>query len=269
MGLTGFSGKILVICPHFDDACFSVGGLLSRKTSAKVAVLTVFSKSQSSPNSLLLRSFSKASKFSKLNFLRGLATEFVSRLRQKEDWRFCDSVSAAQHLLPFEDSELRGYSKPFLANMDWVDKDPVYNSVFTAIEKCVSPGSYDSILCPLAIGNHVDHLIVLKAFLQILHKNRDIAAEVFFYEDLPYASTYRLDSISSLALNRTGSGTPLLVDVTMEMPLKQDLADVYRSQSNGDEKERIAYHARRLFVLADKRVGAKGYCERFWRMDLS
>jgi LmbE family N-acetylglucosaminyl deacetylase len=267
MDLPCFSGKTLVICPHFDDACFSIGGLLVKRKSGETTVLTVFSKSQSSPNSLLLRSVSRASKVLKVNLLKEITTEYVSMIRKKEDWQFCDNVGAAQKILPFKDSALRGYTKPLLINEDRICKDPVYRAVFREIEKYVFSKVYDSISCPLAIGNHVDHLIVLKAFLQIIKQNRSIP-KVVFYEDLPYASFYELDSINALAWKRIGISDPLFVDITNEMPLKHKLADLYRSQCNGDEKDRIAYHARRLFVSADRRVGAEGYCERLWRLDL-
>jgi LmbE family N-acetylglucosaminyl deacetylase len=265
MDLPHFSGRTLIICPHFDDACFSTGGLLLKRTSKKVVILTVFSKSQDAPNLKPLKPLSKATKVLNLDFLRKIVVEVVSKTRQKEDRRFCDSLYAVQKILPFKDSSLRGYIKPCFTNADNIDKEPIYNAVFRAIEKCVFSGSYTSILCPLAVSDHVDHLIVLKAFLQILKKNRDIPAEVFFYEDLPYASAYKLDFISSLARERTGSNTPLFVDITIEMPFKQKLVDIYRSQSTWERKERILYHARRLSMSRDKRDNAEGYCERIWR----
>jgi LmbE family N-acetylglucosaminyl deacetylase len=266
MDLPYFSGRTLIICPHPDDACFSIGGLLLKRTSKEVVILTVFSKSRDTRNLKLLKPFFNAIKVLNLNFLRGIVVKVVSKERQKEDRRFCDSLWAVQKILPFKDSSLRGYIQPCLTNADNIDKEPIYNAVFRAIEKCVFSGSYTSILCPLAVGDHVDHLIVLKAFLQILKKNRNIP-EVFFYEDLPYASAYKLDFISSLAWKRTGSNTPLFVDITVEMPLKQKLVDIYRSQSTRKRKERILYHARRLFMSRDMRVDAAGYCERFWRLD--
>jgi LmbE family N-acetylglucosaminyl deacetylase len=268
MGLPHFSGRTLVICPHFDDACFSTGGLLLKRTSKEVVILTVFSKSQNAPNSELLKPFSKANKVLNLNLLRMIITEYASKKRQKEDRRFCDSISAIQNALPFKDSSLRGYIEPCFTNADDIDKEPIYNAVFRAIEKCVFFGSYASILCPLAVGDHVDHLIVLKAFLQILKKNKDIPTEVFFYEDLPYASAYKLGFISSLARERTGSNAPLFVDVTLEMPLKQKLIEIYRSQPISEAKLRVLYHARRLFMSRKKRVDAAGYCERFWKLSL-
>ena len=271
MNLPHFSGRTLVICPHPDDACFSTGGLLLKRTSKEVVILTVFSKSRDAPNLKLLKPFFKAIKVLNLNFLRGTVVEVVSKERQKEDRRFCDSLCAVQKILSFKDSSLRGYIQPCFTNEADIsaralDKEPIYNAVFRAIEKCVFSGAYTSILCPLAVGDHVDHLIVLKAFLQILKKKRNIPAEVFFYEDLPYASAYKLDFISSLAWKRTGSNTPLFVDITIEMPLKQKLVDIYRSQSTRERKERILYHAKRLSMSRDKRDNAEGYFERIWRI---
>jgi LmbE family N-acetylglucosaminyl deacetylase len=266
---THFCGRTLVICPHFDDACFSTGGFLSKKTSKEVTVLTVYSKCSYAPNLKLLKPLKRAVKFLNMNFLRGIIAPYVSEERRKEDQRFCDSVSATQRFLPFKEAPLRGSIELYSADLDNANREPIYGSVFKAIENCVSLGAYDSVLCPLAVGNHVDHMIVLKAFLQMLEKDKGISAEVFFYEDLPYASAYELDSIGSLALKRTGAREPLFVDITVEMPLKQKLMDIYRSQLGNETKESILRHARRLYMSWEKRTSATGSCERFWRLGLA
>lgn len=266
---THFRGRTLVICPHFDDACFSTGGFLLKKTSKEATVLTVFSKCQYAPNLKLLKPLRGAVKFLNMNFLEGTIATYASRTRRKEDKRFCDSVSATQRYLPFKAASMRERANHYSADLDTVNREPVYGSVFKAIENCASSGAYDSVLCPLAVGNHVDHMIVLKAFLQTLEKDNGISAEVFFYEDLPYASAYELDSIRSLALKRTGAREPLFVDITTEMPLKQKLVGTYRSQLGNETKESILHHARRLYMSWEKRTSPTGYCERFWRLDPS
>ncbi len=262
------SGKTLVICPHFDDACYSIGGLLLKNRSEELTILNVFSRSQNAPNSVLLRSLWKATETLNVKFLSALVVEIISKERQKEDQRFCDSLGAIQHVLTFKEAPLRGYAEPCLASANdyGVHEEPIFNAVFGAIERFILSGFYDSILCPLAVGNHVDHLIVLRAFLKILN-DRDISAEVFFYEDLPYASAYKLDFINSLARERTGSNTPLLVDITVEMPTKQSLIEIYRSQPISDTKLSVFSHAKRLFASSDMEVDTTGYCERFWRLD--
>jgi LmbE family N-acetylglucosaminyl deacetylase len=268
MDLTYFSGRLLVISPHPDDACFSAGGLLLKKTSEEVTILTVFSKGH--PHLELPKPFSKVTKISNLNPLRRIVVEVFSKERQMEDRRFCASLRAVQKKLHFKNSSLRGYVEPYLANADNIEEEPIYNDVFRAIEKCVSSGFYNSVLCPLAVGDHVDHLIVLKAFLQILKKSKNIPAEVLFYEDLPYASSYKLDFISSLARERMGRNTPLYVNITFEMPLKLNLINIYCSLPTSYRarvKLSVLYHAKRLFMSRAKKVDATGYCERFWRLD--
>jgi len=277
MSLSHFSGKTLVICPHFDDACFSVGGLLLKKTSEEVTILTVFSKSQYAPNLKPLKPFLKANPILNLNLLRSIIAEWVSKERQKEDWRFCDSLGVVQSMLPFSDFSLRKYrtahSRTLQSNatclVDNVERDPLYDDVCEAIAKYVFSGSYDSILCPLAIGDHVDHIMVLKAFLQVIKENKDIPVGLFLYEDLPYASHYKLDFISSLALQRTGRNSPLFIDITTEMPLKLQKLDIYRSQFEPSVKEKITFHAKRLSTLGPKKVDtAVRYSERLWRINV-
>jgi LmbE family N-acetylglucosaminyl deacetylase len=266
MEMPYFSGRTLVICPHFDDACYSIGGLLLKKTAKEVTILTVFSKSENAPNLKRVQPFLRVNKVLDTNIFKKLVVEVVSKERQKEDQKFCNSLGAVQNILPFSDSLLRGYLNPCLTNAENINEEPIYKDVLRAIEKYISSGLYNYVLCPLAVGNHVDHLIVLKAFLQILKRNRD-TPEAFFYEDLPYASAYGLDFIDSLARVRTSSNIPLFADITIEMPLKQNLIDLYRSQPRSEAKLSVLYHARRLFMSRDMRVDAAGYCERFWRLD--
>lgn len=240
-----------------------------KKTSKEVTVLTAFSECSYAPNLKLLKPLKGAVKFLNMNSLRGIIAAYVSAERKKEDQRFCDSVLATQRFLPFKDASMRERARHYSTDLDNVNREPIYGSVFKAIENCASSGAYDSVLCPLAVGNHVDHMIVLKACLQMLEKDKDISAEVFFYEDLPYASTYELDFIRSLALKRTGAREPLFVDITVEMPLKQKLVDIYHSQLGNETKESISHHARRLYMSWEKRTRLTGYCERFWRLGLA
>jgi LmbE family N-acetylglucosaminyl deacetylase len=257
-----FLGKTLFISPHFDDACFSAGGLLSKMTSKKVVILTVFSRSSHAPQRFWIKPFSHASSVLNIDSFRQRVINYVSKERQKEDLQFCNRLNAVQNVLPFKDSEVRGYKDSFLTDRI-VDKDPVYDAVCQTIEKSVFSGAYDSILCPLAVGNHIDHLIVLEAFLQIVKGHRSNLS-IFFYEDLPYASEYDIDFIDSLVQKRIGDSAPLFVDITNEMALKQELVGIYKSQCIEVAKPRILYHAKRLFTLRNKRASAQGYYERFW-----
>ena len=46
------------------------------------------------------------------------------------------------------------------------------------------------LFCPLALGNHIDHVLCLEAVVQVYSK-----IKVVFFEDLPYANRITLDEI--------------------------------------------------------------------------
>jgi LmbE family N-acetylglucosaminyl deacetylase len=256
--------RVLVICPHFDDACFSTSGLLLQKTFHEVTILTVFARSRHAPNSKRLYPIIKTVNASKAFFLTGLAAKIVSRERQKEDHRFCCSIEAIQTILPFEDSSVRLPIGSPETNGEDVEKEPIYDKVLKALTKLVSSSRYDLILCPLAIGNQIDHLIVMKAILEII-KNKGISAEILFYEDLPYSSNYPLDTISKIAKERTGSSDSIIVCITDEMRMKQTLCSIYHTQWTALAKQEILYHNGRRHTSSNSKDITVGYYERFWQ----
>ena len=145
-----FQGRILAICPHFDDVCFSMGGLLlKKKTFQQVTILTIFSKSKHAPNSKRMYPIIRAANALRAPFLTELAAKVVSKGRQKEDNRFCNRIGAIQTILPFEDSSLRPFIGSFLTNDQDAEREPIYGKVIEAIEKFVLSGCYNLILCPL------------------------------------------------------------------------------------------------------------------------
>jgi hypothetical protein len=269
---TPLFGKTLVICPHFDDACFSIGGLLLKKGPSQLSLLTVFSKTQHVAKSGLLKPLWSAIEIVNLGIFRHMIAVVVSSKRQKEDRVFCDRIHASQIILPFRDFSLRRYDSKHTRGLQSnvfclvanIEKEPVYNAVLKSMEATIFSGSYDCILCPLAVSNHIDHLMVEKAFLQIIKEKRNIKAKIFFYEDLPYLETFNLEYFSFLAQKRVGTTNSLLIDVTSEISLKQNLVDAYKSQYINEVKPLIVNHAKRLFRLNEENAGASGYCEKIW-----
>ena len=264
MDFVDLSGHLLVICPHFDDACFSIGGFLLKRQPKSVTILSVFSKSQHAPNYRVFYPLTMINDHLRINFLKRTLVEVISMVRKKEDSQFCHQIGAIQSIVPFEDSDLRGcpaYSPIF--NRTEIRRDSISRSVLKTIEKWVFSGAFDSILCPLGIGNQVDHLIVVNAILRIL-ETKSPKVKTYFYEDLPYAAFCKLDLIKSLALTRTGSDNALYVDVTNEILLKLALTNIYRSQ--GQEKAPILKHAKRLFASRNN-VSEKGFYERIWSFE--
>jgi len=267
MEFPNFFGRLLVICPHFDDACFSIGGFLLKKPFESVTILTIFSKSQHAPNYRLFYPLMITNNHLHLDLLNKTLKEVISKVRKKEDSKFCRQIGAIQSVLPFEDSSLRGCPayNPIFSRTE-IDSDPISGPVFKAIEKWVFSGAFDSILCPMGIGNQVDHLIVLSAIEKLFEIKPSPQVNLFFYEDLPYSDWYELDLISSLACERIFSDSQLFIEITNEILLKQSLMDIYFSQ--GQEKAPILRHAKRLTSVNNNGI-KNGFYERIWRFGFS
>lgn len=268
MGFHRFPGRLLVICPHFDDACFSVGGFLLKKPSESVTILTVFSKSQHAPQYEFFYPLLRINEHLHLTTLKRTLAESISAVRKKEDSKFCRRIGAVQSFFPFEDSSLRGCikNKPIPKRTE-MDRNNISRSVFENIEKWVFSGAFDTILSPLGIGNQVDHLIVLSSIIKILKREPPPSINFFFYEDLPYAGWYELDLINEWAFERIFSNKAIYINITNEMQLKQELMDIYYSQHQ--KKKAILKHGKRLFDSGGNKGNKNGYCERIWKFEHS
>jgi hypothetical protein len=120
--------------------------------------------------------------------------EEVSALRRAEDRAFCRAVGLRPSELGLPEAPLRG-CPPFA--------DSLRNSVRGAIElggairdallaagKDLPAGGRPWLMCPAGIGDHVDHLVVLRIVLRSLDALRSMF-RVGFYEDLHYAADGR------------------------------------------------------------------------------
>jgi LmbE family N-acetylglucosaminyl deacetylase len=261
--------NILVISPHFDDACYSIGGFLSQNTSKKLILLTVFSKSMVAPTTHFLK---PVLKFSDLGLFRNVQTRYVSSQRKKEDLHYCKSLNAKHVILPFQDYSLRRYkADPKLgSNSPSVAKsfetEPIFESVLKAIQP-VLKSSYDSIFCPLAIGGHVDHLIVYTAAKKLLKSGLSATTNIYFYEDLPYASRFDLDEVTSCAIERSGANKPSLINITCDIQSKLSGIALYSSQYSPEVTMEIFAHAKRL-SLASPEADLPQFSERIWKASL-
>ncbi len=215
MELPELNGHLLVICPHFDDACFSVGGLLYKRSFASITILTVFSKSYHAPKNWFSYLAFKFADHCQLTTLKRLIVNLISLQRKKEDFNFCRRIGAIQSTLPFNDSSLRGLPPYCCLDKCTFSSDPLFSNVVFELQKWIISNKFSSILCPLAVGNQLDHLIVLYAVLSILKNNNHSKINAFFYEDLPYSYFLKLDSISELARNRLNSDKSIYVDITI------------------------------------------------------
>lgn len=230
--------KILFLSPHPDDLGLCLGGILAAKERKnKFMVMDFFTRSVYAPN-----------------LKPGQRKEtVVSRERLLEEYRYCDRYGVEVFPLDWPDSSLRGYTddeetKGILPH----DKFPGY--VKKKLEKVLAKIKPDIIFCPLAIGNHIDHSIVLWALLQA--KKPD--ALILYYEDLPYVSGIEPDAIRQVILPTLSDPGFIRVDITSTMEEKLRSLQIYKSTLTRDDLRRVRRHAGRLAA------GENNYFERLW-----
>ena len=201
------------ISPHLDDAIFSAGGLinyLSDKT--KVTIITVFTKAGPKPYTRFCKKFMKDCGFSDADiFFRERRSEDIEvckslginfthlgfadvAWRKKENPSFFEKtlgtiIPEFLHLYPLGRNFMSGKVVKDDGDLIKTIKNKLSSVILNLVQDLNSKKQmpkqvrHDNfiVFCPLAIGNHVDHIIV-----------RNICAEIFplekliFWTDFPY-----------------------------------------------------------------------------------
>lgn len=170
--------RAVILSPHCDDACFSLGGTIACLLDAgiELTIINVFSVSD----------------FVEKRFValdRGCVNaEQVTRVRKREDMDFVELMGGGIHLryLDMSDAPMRNHD---LANIEvsegcYCGLDTKCIDAICAMFENFSLEQYDDIYCPLGIGRHVDHLLVRDSVLAYSNSNR--LPSLLFYEDIPY-----------------------------------------------------------------------------------
>lgn len=165
----------LAISPHLDDAAFSAGGTLARLGTQgwQVVMATVFTASVANP-----QGFALACQLDK-----GLAPHVdYMALRRSEDAFATEAlgIEAPVHL-PFREAPHRGYASAPELFSELRPDDSVGLNLADAFERLVADTQPDLILAPQAIGGHVDHVQVVRAF-----RAAQPPLPVLWWRDFPY-----------------------------------------------------------------------------------
>ena len=165
--------KATILSPHIDDAAFGLTLTISKLIENNIPVQ-------------LINCFTKT-KWTGVFVSKDI--EVVSALRKTEDAAFNQYLGSAIQVTNLEllDAPLRNnYIHQF---------HPFNETELELIEQLKNHllQQADGLLfCPLALGNHIDHVLCLEAVIQIYSK-----IKVVFFEDLPYANRITLDEIKS------------------------------------------------------------------------
>jgi LmbE family N-acetylglucosaminyl deacetylase len=227
--------KIYILSPHIDDAAFGLALTISKCANNNIPVTII--------NCFTVTKWTAIAVDNK-------EISAVSLLRKTEDAEFYKTIGNITIInLDLTDAPLRnGYifqQQPFQANeIELIDE------LTTLLEKYVD----GLLLCPLGIGNHIDHAICRAAVLKLYKK-----INVLFYEDLPYARRISAKQIEShikqleqeldvQLTNHTDGFLNCKID-------KEQAIRLYKSQMNEEIASEIIAH---LNHLKGERVWGEG-----------
>lgn len=169
--------EAVFISPHYDDICFSIGGIV--KQLGRGTLLNLYTRS----NYIHLQSPLYKNLYS--------SPQLISQIRAQEDEQFAKACGLARIDL--------GLDEPSLSRKDpfrYEDlKDDILEleiQLIPKIQSLTQSNDHMSLLfCPMGIGHHRNHLATTLTIL----KNRHFLEKYFrllFYFDLPYAADLRL-----------------------------------------------------------------------------
>ncbi|MCP4443883.1 MAG: hypothetical protein GY811_00875 [Myxococcales bacterium] len=209
------SRPILVLSPHPDDAVLSVGGLLLQHSDAQVATV-----------------FTADPPLERVKKLSGLATP---ETRRGEDSVAMAKLGVKAHLLDLvdaidrvgEDGARLYQTLPSLCGPVLPTDAPTCDHILEAVKAILGDRV---LLCPMAIGAHVDHQLAAHVGRRLSKAGR----AVLFYEDAPYVypdpgPRVTGDSVTRAADRMRGQSRGL-EDVAIDPIAKAELVSCYASQ---------------------------------------
>jgi LmbE family N-acetylglucosaminyl deacetylase len=170
----------IYLSPHLDDVALSLGGLLweQSRIGENVCVLTICAGDPPE---------GKFSPFAESLHDRWKVGRDAMAERREEDITSCRRLGATYHHLSIPDCIYRRSPRTGEHLYDsedalWVpvhpDEDVLVEAISNAIVSMLS--SNDSLVCPLTLGNHVDHRLTRTAAERV-------GVPLHYYADFPYA----------------------------------------------------------------------------------
>lgn len=176
--ILGENMRWIYISPHFDDAVLSCGGLIWEQTHSGIPVEIWTVMAGDPPTGLE----SDIAREMHTTWGSGTPQETVA-LRRSEDQNAARRVGAGIRHLPFADAIYRRSKTGTLYYTGGIFVEPHPREAFLVDEVARQVASkltqYDTIVCPLSIGGHVDHLVTRKAI-------ESLGRPLWYYADVPY-----------------------------------------------------------------------------------
>ena len=178
----------------------------------------------------------------------------VTRIRKAEELRNCDRVKAKIEFLPFPDSYLRGFKNNDHKSLQSAPEWDLFLKVKEEIRGRLSES--EKSYFPLAIGRHVDHMMISRIGLELAIEEHNLQ-NTFFYEDQPYSSR---NPRSYFLINLDSDGERLESNlISLQWREKWNLCVTYQSQFSRKTYWRIIKYAKGVKLLGK-------FYERIWKI---
>jgi hypothetical protein len=207
---------VIVLSPHFDDACFSLGGFL--KALGHGILINLFTHGRYVAETRLARA--------------ALTQDAVRYVRDKEDRAFAAMCGLLRHDLECEEPTLRGRRPSEIMGLadDVAQSEDRLLALLFAL--AAESGTRSALFVPLGIGHHVNHRAAAEVILRNLAGLQPFF-DLHFYEELPYASNI-FDRMAALERLGQRAGQVRRHVFTTPWREKRALIGLYQSQLRRD-----------------------------------
>lgn len=176
--------RVLILSPHLDDAVLSAGGFMDRaaKSGASVIAATIFTADaqfRGEPSAFV----------HEMHEAWGLGPK-PYEVRRQEDVASVRLLRADYLHGGLLDAIYRTGGGGFLYGSRKaifsppVDEDVIWEPLKELLAHWIRTVRPDVVLCPMAVGRHVDHVVTTEAFRSGC---AECSAAVYLYEDMPYS----------------------------------------------------------------------------------
>jgi LmbE family N-acetylglucosaminyl deacetylase len=256
------SHRILALSPHLDDAALSIGGAIAQATESRADVIVATIFTGDAPPSTFTTPIIR-----ELNARWRLGPSPMASRRSEDAAAI--QILGARHihggLLDAIYRTDRNGNSIYPSRQAIFSKPSLEDGVAAALTRLmtdwIEEHRPDFVLCPLAVGRHVDHVITSETFRTVA---RDQRLDIYLYEDLPYSTGLfppGLTDTVEAALARTNWRVAHSEQILVDFSRKIASVKEYKSQISdlfSDDRQMETALARYMSC------GDGVFCERIW-----
>lgn len=169
----------IYLSPHFDDIALSCGGLVWEqvKSGDKVSIWTICAgKPPPEPLSSYAQSIHERWETSREPVSVRWAEDMISSQRMGASPRYFSIPDAIYRRSSMDDSPLYTSESELFGDL-CLEEAGLVDTLTAELQKALPPTS--ELVCPMALGGHVDHRLVRSAA-------RELSLRMWYYADYPY-----------------------------------------------------------------------------------